>query len=52
LSNCKVKSITENNILNSEKNITKQFEITFETSEKTGKVQLSGQGKVKATVSV
>jgi len=52
LSNCKIKNITENSISNSEDRFEKEFELTFETSDKTDKIQLSGVGAVKVTVSV
>ncbi len=52
MSNCKVMNITENSVSTSETKFEKEFEITFETPDKVEKILLSGQGAVKATVSV
>ncbi len=52
MSYCKVKNISENIVQTSDSKPAKQFEITFETPEKTDSIKLTGQGAIKATVSV
>ncbi|HSA07348.1 MAG TPA: hypothetical protein P5556_09230 [Candidatus Gastranaerophilales bacterium] len=52
MNSCKIKNIIENSISNSTDKLEKQIEIMFVTSDKTDKIQLSGQGAVKVTVAV
>lgn len=52
MSNYKITNITENNDFSSDDKFEKQYELTFELPDKTDKIQLSGNGAVKVTVSV
>ena len=55
MNNCKIKDITEQNVLISENKQEKQLEVTFETDEKTDKIKFScqsGQGDLKVSVPV
>ena len=52
LSSYNITNINENSVLSSENKFEKQIELTFESPDKVGNIQLSGSGEVKVTVSV
>ncbi len=52
MNNYTIKDINEKVLSVSENETNKEYELTFETPDKTDKIQLSGQGSIKVSVSV